>query len=104
MGISFPFFICREGGPFGKKRDREFFQTRPAGDKSEVMKRTTTMEQKAQSCIDLLVVAGHLVIIVALAASALLGRRATDDRRMPSAPSMSILETYQVDDEGMPRK
>lgn len=61
-----------------------------------------TMEQNAQSCIDLLVVAGHLVIIVALAISALRDRRDAD--HVPAAPAMSILESLQVDENGLPRK
>lgn len=61
------------------------------------------MERNAQSCIDLLVVAGHLVLIAALAASALLGRRPSEAAR-PAAPAMSIMECYQVDENGFPRK
>lgn len=62
------------------------------------------MERNAQSCIDLLVVAGHLVIIVALALSVLLGRRASDETPKSAVPTMNILESYQLDDQGMPRK
>jgi hypothetical protein len=68
------------------------------------MKKNMTMEQNAQSCIDLLVVVGHLVIIVALAISALTGRRSSDGARIPSAPAMNILESYQVDENGLPRR
>jgi len=57
------------------------------------------MEQKAQSCIDLVVVVGHLVIIVALAISAWTGRRAEPQR--PAAPTMNILESYHGDDNDL---